>query len=44
MQEILKEVGSSRQLFETVNFALIKIFDSLMKTTLLGAFLPFLGD
>ena len=27
MQEIIKQVGSSRQLFETVNFAFMKIFD-----------------
>ena len=44
MQEIIKQVGSSRQLFETVNFAFMKIFDFLIKTALLGAFLLFLGD
>ena len=44
MQEIIKQVGSSRQLFETVNFAFMKIFDFLVKTALLGAFLLFLGD
>ena len=44
MQEIIKQVGSSRQLFETVNFAFMKIFDFLVKTALLGAFLVFLGD
>ena len=31
MQEIIKQVGSSRQLFETVNFAFMKIFDFLVK-------------
>ena len=44
MQEIIKQVGSSRQLFETVNFAFMKFFDFLVKTALLGAFLLFLGD
>ena len=44
MQEIIKQVGSSRQLFETVNFAFMKIFDFLVKTALFGAFLLFLGD
>ena len=44
MQEIIKQVGSSRQLFETVNFAFMKIFDFLVKTALFGAFLLILGD
>ena len=44
MQEIIKQVGSSRQLFETVNFAFMKIFDFLIKTALFGAFLLFSGD
>ena len=44
MQEIIKQVGSSRQLFETVNFAFMKIFDFLIKTALFEAFLLFLGD
>ena len=44
MQEIIKQVGPSRQLFETVNFAFMKIFDFLIKTALLGAFLLFLDD
>ena len=44
MQEIVKQMGSSRQLFETVNFAFMKIFDLLIKTALLGAFLLFLDD
>ena len=39
MQEIIKQVGSSRQLFETVDFTFMKIFDVLVKTALLGAFL-----
>ena len=44
MQEIIKQAGPSRQLFETVNFAFMKIFDFLIKTALLGVFLLFLGD
>ena len=44
MQEIIKQGGPSRQLFETVNFAFMKIFDFLVKTALFGAFLLFLGD
>ena len=44
MQEILKQVGSSRQFFETVNFAFMKIFDFLIKKALFGAFMLFLGD
>ena len=34
----------SRQLFETVNFAFMKIFDFLIKTALFGAFMLVLGD
>ena len=44
MQEIIKQVDSNRQLFETVNFAFMKILDSLVKTALFGAFLLFLGE
>ena len=44
MQQIIKEAGPSRQLFETVNFAFVKIFHFLLKTALFGAFLLFLGD
>ena len=44
MQQIIRHVDPSRQLFETVKFAFIKIFDFLVKTALLGAFLFFLGD
>ena len=44
MQEIIKQVGPSRQLFETVNFAFMKIFDFLVKIVIFGAFLLFLGD
>ena len=40
----VKQAGPSRQLFETVNFAFMKIFDFLVKTALFGAFLLFLGD
>ena len=39
MQEIIKQVGSSRQLFETVNFAFMKIFDLLVKIALFTVFL-----
>ena len=44
MQQIIKQVGSSRQLFKTVNFAFMKIFDFLVKIALFWAFLLFLGD
>ena len=44
MQQIIKQAGPSRQLFETVNFAFMKIFDFLVKTALFGAFLLFFGD
>ena len=44
MQEIIKQVGSSRQLFETVNFAFMKIFDFLVKIALFWASLLFWGD
>ena len=38
MQQIIKQAGPSRQLFETVNFAFMKFFDLLIKTALLGPF------
>ena len=41
MQIIIKQVGPSRQLFETVNFAFMKIVDFLVKIALFGAFLLF---
>ena len=44
MQKIIKQVGPSRQLFETVNFAFMRIFDFLIKTAPFGNFLLFLGD
>ena len=44
MQQIIKQMGPMRQFFETVNFASMKIFDFLIKTALLGAFLLFLGN
>ena len=44
MQKIIKQVGPSSQLFETVNFVFMKIFDFLIKTAILGAFMLFLGD
>ena len=42
MQEIIKRVGPSRQLFETVNFAFMKIFDFLVKIAIFEAFFNFL--
>ena len=44
MQQIIKQAGPISQLFETVNFAFMKIFDFLIKTALFEAFLLFLGD
>ena len=44
MHKIIKQVGPSRQLFETVNFAFMKIFDFLLKIALFWASLLFLGD
>ena len=44
MQRIIKEKDPSRQLFETVNFAFMKIFDFLVKIALFWASLLFLGD
>ena len=44
MQQIIKQVSPSRQLFETAKFAFMKFFDFLVKIALLGAFLLFLGD
>ena len=44
MQRIIKETGPSGQLFETVNFAFMKIFDSLVKIAVFRASLLFLGD
>ena len=32
IQQIIKQAGPSSQLFETINFAFMKIFDSLVKT------------
>ena len=44
MQKIIKQTGSSSQLFETVNFAFMKIFDFLIKKAFFAAFLLFFGD
>ena len=44
MQQIIIQAGPSRQLLETVNYALMKIFDFSDKTTLFGTFLLILGD
>ena len=44
MQKFIKGTGPSRQLFETVNFAFMKIFDFLVKTAPFGASLLFFCD
>ena len=44
MQEIIKQAGPSGQLFETVNFDFMKIFDFLIKKALFWTFILFLGD
>ena len=44
IQQIIKQAGPSSQLFETINFAFMKIFDSLIKTALFWTFLLFFGD
>ena len=44
MQKFIIGMGPSRQLFETVNFAFMKIFDFLVKIVIFWAFLLFLGD
>ena len=43
MQQIIKQVGPSRQLFETVNFAFMKIFDFEIKIALFWGLSVFLG-
>ena len=43
MQKIIKGTGPSRQLFETVKFAFMKIFDFLVKIAIFLAFLLFRG-
>ena len=44
MQQIIKQANPNRQLFETVNFAFMKIFDFLVKIAIFEAFFHFLGD
>ena len=44
MQKIIKLRSPSRQLLETVNFALMKIFDFLVKIAIFTASLFFGGD
>ena len=39
----MKQAEPSRQLFETVNFAFMKIFDFLIKTALFWGLSVFLG-
>ena len=43
MQKIIKLEGPSRQLFETVNFAFMKIFDFFIKIALFWGLSVFLG-
>ena len=44
MQQIIKQTGPSEELFETVKFAFMKIFDFLFKIAIFRAFLHFLDD
>ena len=44
MQKFIKGMGPSGQLFETVNFGLMKIFDFFVKIALFWASLLLLGD
>ena len=44
MQKIIKQTSPRRKLLETVNFAFMKFFYSLVKITIFWAFLYFLGD
>ena len=44
MQKMIEKADSSRQLFETVNFAFMKNFDFSVKIALFWASLLFLGD
>ena len=39
MQKMIEQADSSRQLFETVNFAFMKNFDFLVKIAIFEAFL-----
>ena len=43
MQKIIKLRSPSRQLLETINFAFMKIFDSLVKIAVFRASLLFFG-
>ena len=44
MQQMIKQVDPGRQLFKTVNFAFMKIFDFLVKIALFWTSLLFLDD
>ena len=44
MHKMIEQAGSSRQLFETVNFAFMKISDFLVKIAIFEAFFHVLGD
>ena len=44
MQKLIKQTSPSRYLLETVNFAYMKFFDSLVKITIFWAFLLFFWE
>ena len=44
IQQIIKQAGPVRQIFETINFAFMKIFDFLVKIAIFRVILLFLGD
>ena len=44
MQKLIEQADPSRQLFETVNFAFMKVFHFLVKIAIFRVFLLFLGD
>ena len=43
MKQFIKQADPSRQLYETVNFAFMKIFDFIIKTALFWGLFTFLG-
>ena len=43
-QQMIKQAGPSGQLFKTVNFVFMKIFDFLFKIVIFWAFFFFFGD
>ena len=44
IQQIIIQAGPSGQLFETINFAFLKIFDFFSQKSPVWVFLLFLGD